>query len=65
MTEKVLNKKDTNKDKIMERKKQNDAQRHLFSVKFGHLKKASVLLFYGRTVAAFDEINAAVKAIQE
>ena len=48
MTEKVLNRKDTNKDRVAERKKQNDAQRSAFAVKFGHLKKASVLLFYGR-----------------
>lgn len=65
MTEKVLNRRETNKDKVMERKKNNDETRHLFSVKFGHLKKASVLLFYGRVNAAFMEISAGIKIIQQ
>ena len=48
-----------------ERKKNNDETRNQFSVKFGHLKKASVLLFYGRVNAAHEEIVQAVSIIQK
>jgi hypothetical protein len=46
----------TKKEQIDERKKNNDIQRNMFAKKFGILKKASVLLFYGRANDAFDEI---------
>lgn len=46
----------TKKELIDERKKNNDNQRNMFAKKFGILKKASVLLFYGRANDAFDEI---------
>lgn len=53
MTEKVLNKKETNKDEIEARKIDNDERRDGFAKKFGILKKASVLMFYGRANDAF------------
>lgn len=52
------------KDKINDRKKQNDQIREDFAKKFGILKKASVLLFYGRANDAFEEIAKAAKIIQ-
>lgn len=53
------------KDKIAERKRDNDQIRDDFAKKFGILKKASVLLYYGRANDAFDEIAKAAKIIQK
>ena len=63
MTAKVLNKK-TDKDKIETRKKFNDQKVDSYTKKFGILKKASILLFYGRANEAFDKIVKACKIIQ-
>lgn len=52
------------KDKVAERKEANDQTRDDFAKKFGILKKASVLLYYGRANDAFDEIAKAAKIIQ-
>ena len=49
----------------MERKQENDKQRDLFAKKFGILKKASVLMFYGRVNDAFDEIAKASDIIKK
>ncbi len=54
----------TKKELIDERKKNNDNQRNMFAKKFGILKKASVLLFYGRANDAFDEIAKAAQIIK-
>ena len=53
MTEKILNKKETSKDEIEARKEDNNERRDAFAKKFGILKKASVLMFYGRANDAF------------
>ena len=53
------------KDKINDKKKSNDKIRENFAKKFGILKKASVLLFYGRANDAFEEIAKAAKIIQD
>jgi hypothetical protein len=45
---------------LTEKKKEDDQAFDNFYKKFGILKKASVLLFYGRTNDAFDEIAKAV-----
>lgn len=52
------------KDKVNARKRANDQAREDFAKKFGHLKKASVLVHYGRANDAFDEIAKAAKIIQ-
>lgn len=56
MREKTSKKDVVDNEQIIERKKNNDNQRELFAKKFGILKKASVLLFYGRANDAFDEV---------
>ena len=53
MTAKVINKKVTNKDEIEARKIKNDQQCEHYSSKFGLLKKAQVLMQYGRINDAF------------
>jgi len=53
-----------NEEVVVEKKKANDEQRDYFSKKFGILKKASVLLFYGRANDAFDEIAKAAEIIK-
>ena len=53
------------KDKVNERKRANDQAREDFAKKFGHLKKASVLVYYGRANDAFEEIAKAAKIIQK
>jgi hypothetical protein len=52
-------------EKIDERKKEIDENDRCFFKKFGTLKKASVLLFYGRVNDAFDEIAKAANIIKE
>ena len=52
-------------DRIAERKRENDTACELFAKKFGLLKKASVLMFYGRCNDAFDEIAKAAQIIKE
>ena len=52
-------------EKIIERKKENDQSVNMFCKKFGMLKKASVLLFYGRANDAFDEIAKAANIIKD
>lgn len=54
----------TKKEMIDERKKNNDNQRNMFAKKFGILKKASVLFFYGRSNDAFDEVAKAAQIIK-
>ena len=44
-------------EKIAEHKKEIDKADDQFKKKFGLLKKASVLMFYGRSNDAFDEIQ--------
>ena len=61
MYEKVLNRKETNKDAIDQRKMDNDQKRDTFARKFGILKKASVLLHYGRANDAHSEIAKAAE----
>ena len=53
-----------NEDKIAEKKKEVDEACNLFAKKFGILKKASVLLFYGRANNAFEEIAKACQIIK-
>lgn len=36
-----------------------------YTIKFGHLKKACVLFFYGRYNDSFDEVAKAARIIQE
>lgn len=50
---------------IDERKAQNDENCDKFAKKFGLLKKANVLMFYGRSNDAFDEIAKAAAIIKE
>lgn len=52
------------KDRVNERKRANDQAREDFAKKFGHLKKASVLAYYGRANDAFEEIAKAAKIMQ-
>ena len=52
-------------DKINERKKETDKNVNMFCKKFGMLKKASVLLFYGRANDSFDEIAKAANIIKD
>lgn len=54
-----------NEDKVIERKKANDKARVNFAKKFGHLKKASVLIHHGRANDAFDEIAKAADIIKQ
>lgn len=63
-TTKAMNKKTFEDTQIFERKEKNDNTRDLFAKKFGVLKKASVLLFYGRANDAFDEIAKAAQIIK-
>jgi hypothetical protein len=56
--------KSINEEKIQEKKKEVDSQCDLFAKKFGILKKASVLLFYGRANNAFEEIAKACQIIK-
>ena len=49
---------------IADLKAENDKNVDLFMKKFGILKKASVLLFYGRANDAFDEIAKAAQIIK-
>jgi hypothetical protein len=63
---KVLNYKvSIDEEKITERKKEIDKADDQFKKKFGLLKKASVLMFYGRSNDAFDEIAKAAAIIKE
>lgn len=52
-------------ERIDERKKEIDKNDRQFFQKFGMLKKASVLLFYGRVNDSFDEIAKAAQIIKE
>ena len=52
------------KERVKERKEENDKTRDDFAKKFGVLKKASVLLFYGRANDAFDEVAKAAEIIK-
>ena len=45
-----------NSDKVEDRNNEIRTNDNLFFQKFGHLKKASVLLFYGRVNDSFNEI---------
>ena len=49
--------------KIINKKKENDKNREEFAQKFGILKKASVLMFYGRANDAYDEIAKAAEIV--
>lgn len=53
-----------NRDRVAARQRANAQAREDFAKKFGHLKKASVLVHYGRANDAFDEIAKAAKIIQ-
>ena len=53
------------KDQVNERYQRNNRERDNFAKKFGILKKASVLLYYGRANDAFDEIAKAALIIKE
>lgn len=59
MAEKVLNRRETNKDGIKKRMRENVQKTENFYKKFGYLKKACVLLYYGRANDAFLEISKA------
>lgn len=52
-------------DEIKKRKEETDKNVDNFKKKFGMLKKASVLLFYGRVNDAFDEIAKAAHIVRE
>jgi len=52
-------------EKIMEKKKETDKNVDLFTKKFGMLKKASVLFFYGRVNDSFDEIAKAAQIVKD
>lgn len=52
-------------ERIAERKKENDKSCEFYAKKFGLLKKASVLMFYGRSNDAFDEIAKAAQIIKD
>lgn len=52
-------------EKIEDRKKINDENCNMFAKKFGLLKKANVLMFYGRSNDAFDEIAKAADIIKK
>jgi hypothetical protein len=65
MTAKVINRKDHNKDAVEDRKKLNDEKCEDYAKKFGILKKASVLLYYGRPNDAFNEIAKAADRIKK
>ena len=51
--------------KIDERKRTNDENCSMFAKKFGLLKKANILMFYGRSNDAFDEIAKAADIIKK
>lgn len=59
--ERVLNRRETNLDGIKRRQTENEEKTEEFYKKFGHLKKACVLLHYGRANDAFLEICLAGK----
>jgi hypothetical protein len=65
MTAKVINRKNTNKDRIAELVKENKYKTETFAKKFGILKKASVLMFYNRPNEAFLQIAKAAEEIKE
>ena len=65
MMTQVLNKSVKNKDAIAERKADNDEKVENFFKKFGILKKASVLLHYGRPNDAWTEICKAAAIMQK
>jgi hypothetical protein len=54
-----------NEEKISERKKEGDKNVNQFKQKFGMLKKASVLMYYGRYNDAFDQIAKAAEIIKK
>jgi len=60
-----MNKKKINEDKVNDKVTQNNKDIDLFKRKFGILKKASVLIFYGRPNDCFDALCPAIKIIQE
>ena len=53
------------KDRVYQIKEMNNAKANQFAQKFGILKKASVLLFYGRANDAFDEVAKAAQIIKD
>jgi hypothetical protein len=52
-------------DRVHKKVEQNNKDTNNFSKKFGYLKKASVLAYYGRPNDCFDELIPAIKIIQE
>lgn len=53
------------KDRVYSIKEANNAKANQFAQKFGILKKASVLLFYGRANDAFEEVAKAAQIIKD
>lgn len=51
------------KDRVLEKVEQNKRDTNMFAQKFGILKKASVLMFYGRPNDCFDALIPAIKII--
>lgn len=52
-------------DRVDQIKDNNNSKANQFAQKFGILKKASVLLFYGRANDAFDEVAKAAQIIKD
>lgn len=52
-------------DSVIDKVEQNKKDTNMFAQKFGILKKASVLMYYGRPNDCFDALIPAIKIIQE
>ena len=50
-------------DRVIDKVEQNNKDTNLFAQKFGILKKASVLMYYGRPNDCFDALIPGIKII--